>query len=198
MNRLGITVTLLSILSLTACGTYSPPKVDTKTGMYKSLATVSPGSIRKTDLPVNFDKYRFVFISPKSNAEPARFEFFIRAELANLGFKHILNIRELQNLVNSESELSKITSLSDPLSQQRISEKIGPILGVEVSSQWPGGTTRDVSLRVLDLSATTVLYELRHNKFIWVDVDSEAHYPVLNALREWVMETRANQGKTKL
>jgi hypothetical protein len=198
MFRLGFLSLLAAINLLSGCGSYAPPKVDDKTGMYKALATVKAGSIRKTDAAVDFNKYRFVLLSPSSNAEPARFEFFVRAALANLGFKHIYNVRELQSLVNSEPQLSQITSLSDPLSQQRISERIGPILGVEFSSQWPGGAFRDVSVKVFDLSEGAILYELTHSKMIWIDVDSEAHYPVLNALKEWVLETKTNYGKTKL
>lgn len=198
MSRLGIVRLIAVIICLNGCGTYAPPKVDDKTGRYKALAAVSPGNITKTDQQVDLSKYRFVFISPKSNAEPARFEFFVRAALANLGFKHIFNIKELQSLINATPELSQITSLSDPLSQQRISDKIGPILGVEFNSHWPGGAYRDVNLKVLDLSSGSLLFGLNHSKMIWLDVDSEAHYPVLNALKEWALETRANQGKTKL
>jgi hypothetical protein len=61
---------------------------------------------------------------------------------------------------------------------------------------WDGNVRRDVTLTVVDLSSGKTLLQIDHNKLIWADVDSEAHYPVLNEFNKWVKECGTTKERT--
>jgi hypothetical protein len=175
------------------CAQYAPPKVDEKTGTYSAIASVAPGDIQKRETDVDLRKFRFVFLITRTNVYPARFEFFTRAALARVGFKNVLNQDEVVSLVTTNPELSSIKSLSDPLALRQLSELAGPIMLVYVKSATDGNVRRYVTVQVVDLSDGRTVLQLHHNPMIWADVDSEAHYPVLNEFKKWVDECDAKK-----
>ena len=186
---------ILATLLVSGCAVYAPPKIDEKTGLYKQTASVQPGAIEKRDTNVDLKKFRFAYLISDTNVYPARFEYFARSPLARAGITRVLNTREMQEWGN-QPELAGITSLSDPISQRRLSERIGPILLIQLSSMWDGDVTRNVSLTVTDLSSDKVLLQIRHDKFVWMEVDSEAHYPVFNELKKWAEECAPGKENT--
>jgi hypothetical protein len=187
---------LLALL-VAACGSYAPPKVDEKTGLYPAIAALDAGAVQKRDTSIDLGRYRFVYLSSDTNVYPGRFEFFARAALAEAGFKHVLNTQELTSFVSSRQQLSTITSIGDPLSQRRISELVGPALRIDVVSRWDGEVRRYVTLTATDMSSGTVLLQVSQPRLIWVDVDSEAHYPVFNEFKRWVEACKRSPSATK-
>jgi hypothetical protein len=181
---------------LGGCAHYAPPKLDEKTGMYAATASIAPGDIQKRETDVDLSKFRFVFLVAQTNVYPARFEFFTRAALARVGFKNVLNQEEVVSLITSTPELSSIKSVSDPLALRQLSDLVGPSLLVQVKSIWDGDVRRYVTVNVVDLSDGRTLLQLHHEKLIWMDVDSEAHYPVLNEFKKWVDQCSANREKS--
>jgi hypothetical protein len=178
---------LLATLIVSGCAVYAPPKFDEKTGLYKQGAALDAGAIEKRDTNVDLKRFRFAYLISDSNVYPGRFEFFARSALAHAGITRVLNTAEMLEWVNTP-ELSEIPSLSDPVSQRRLSERIGPVLLIRLSSIWDGDVTRDVDLAVTDLSTGKELLHIHHHRFVWVEVDSEAHYPVFNEFKKWVDE----------
>jgi hypothetical protein len=187
---------VLGALFISGCATYAPPKVDEKTGMYKASASLDGGAVEKRDTNVDLKKFRFVYLVTQSNVYPGRFEFFARSALAHAGFTNVLNTQELTEFITETPALSSITSVGDLVSRRRLAQLIGPIMFVQVSSMWDGNVRRDVTLTVVDLSSGKTLLQIDHNKLIWADVDSEAHYPVLNEFNKWVKECGTTKERT--
>jgi hypothetical protein len=187
---------VVATLFVSGCAVYAPPKIDEKTGLYKQAAALDPGEIRKRDTNVDLKKFRFAYLISDSNVYPGRFEFFARSALARAGITRVLNTHEMTEWISSTSELSEIASLSDPISQRRLSERIGPVLLIQLSSMWDGDVTRDVDLVVTDLSTGKAMLEIHHHRFVWMEVDSEAHYPVFNELKKWAEECAPGKENT--
>jgi hypothetical protein len=168
-----------------SCAQYAPPKVDSKTGEYSAMASVAPGDILTRETDVDLKKIRYVYLYTQTNLYPARFEFFNRAALAGMGFKNVLNHSEVISLVNETPELASLVS-DGKIDLQSLSNRTGPALLVIVKSVGYGSARRYVDLQVRDLSDGRVLFTVHHDKMIWIDVDSEVHYPVFNELKKWV------------
>lgn len=179
-------VLLLGALGvLFGCATYAPPKIDPKTGLYETGTSLSENAIHTRNTSVNLSKYRFVYLVADTNVYPRRFEFFTRAALARSGFNRVLNSSELTELIASSPRYSAIQSISDPVSLRRLAEQLGPLLQVQFSSRWDGDVSRYVTMTVTDLATGEQLLHVYHPKLIWMDVDGEAHYPVLNEFKKW-------------
>ena len=187
-----LVVLLFIVFLIGGCATYALPSIDEKTGRYSEAAPLEEGAIEKNVTDVDLEKYRFVYLNAESNVHSSRFEFFVREALVRFGFNHILNQTELLDLVTSTEEASEISSISDPLAQRKLSDIIGPILYVEFLSRWDGNASRYVNVQVVDVSTGKVLLKINHPKMIMMEVDSEVHYPVLNAIKDWVEICKQN------
>lgn len=195
MNKLHHVVTLSMLaLSLGGCASfYTPPQVNPQTGQYLTSTELDQSAIREYETSIDPRKYKFISLQANSNIHPKRFEFFVRNALADLGLKQALNQDELVALVKSHPKLSSLTSINDPLSIKKISETVGPILMVECVSTWDGDVRRYVTLKITDASSGKILLRVEHPKLIWMDADTEAHYPVFNVLRRWFKESTSGK-----
>lgn len=181
-------VAAIAILLAAGCSTmyYDRTGIDQETGLYATGTTVDPAAVQVRGTNVDLTKFRFVYLETRTDLWPARFEFFVRDALVRMGFKNILNTRELSKFITSNPEqLSSIHSISDFMSQQRLSNRVGPVLHVAVNIGSDRGGNRNVTLTVSDLSEGRVLLLLNHRKAVWTSFDKEAHYPVLNELKKW-------------
>ncbi|MES2946444.1 MAG: hypothetical protein V4772_26550 [Pseudomonadota bacterium] len=182
-------------LGLVGCASYQPVQVDPKTDLYNTATKLEDSAIRENDTSADLAKYRFVVLNTRSNVYPARFEFFIRTALADLGMVKVLNQEELVSLVKMHPKLASMESINDPLAIKKVSDTLGPVLVIDCNSMWDGDVRRYVTLKITDASSGKTFLRIDHPKFIWASVDPEAHYPVLNALRQWV---RATASKNKI
>lgn len=173
-------------LGLAGCASYAPVQVDQKTGMYSTTTELDKSAIREYDTTVDLQAFRFVYLNANSNVYPGRFEFFVRNALADLGVTQVLNQDELVAFVKAHPKLKDVSSVNDPLAIKKVSEAVGPILMVEFNSIWDGDVRRYVTLKITDASTGRKLLHVEQDKLIWMSVDPEAHYPVLNVLRQWV------------
>lgn len=178
----------VALILLSGCASYAPPSIDKETGRYSEIVPLEAGAIEKKKTNVDLSKYRFVYLNAETNVYESRFEFFVREALVGFGFKHILNQDELIALVSSDKETTDLASLSDPLAQRKLSNDVGPILYIRFSSRWDGDVRRYVDVEVVDMSSGETLLKINHPKMIWWEVDREAHYPVLNAIKQWTEE----------
>ncbi len=166
------------------CYYYTPLRLDPKTDLYKTSTKLEKSSIREYDTSVDPRKFRFVILSTVSNTYPARFEFFVRNALSDLGIKLVLNRKEARSLAGMHPKLSDFADSNYTQLVKKVSDVVGPVMLVYAQSV-TDGDRRHVGLKVTDISTGRVLLEVKHVKFILVEVDAPAHYPVLNALREW-------------
>lgn len=172
-------------LAMSGCATYAPIQVDPKSDLYSTATDLDKSAIREYDTSIDPQIFRFIALNANSNVYQARFEFFVRNALSYLGIKQVLNQDELAAMVKMHPRLKDVTSTTDSLAIKKISDTIGPMLFVDFNSTWDGDVRRYVSLKIVDGSTGRVLLRIEHPKLIWANVDSEAHYPVLNALRQW-------------
>lgn len=183
---------LVVIVSIAGCAQYAPATLDPKTGQYNTYVEIDKSAYREYVTDVDPRSYRFVALDARSNVYPARFEFFVRKALADLGSPRVLNVKELVQLVRMHPQLQNLTSVSDPLTLKRISEVTGPTLLVMIDSLAPTGAARLMRLEVTDAASGRVLLRLEQRKTIWMDADAEVNLPLLNALRQWYL---ASTGK---
>lgn len=179
-------------LSIHGCAVYGPAQLDPKTNQYGTFVEVDKAAFREYQTDVDPRGFRFIVLTTRTNTYPARFEFFARNALADLGLTHVLNRDELVHLVKSHPQLAELTSISDPLALARISKVAGPVMLVDFASLSDGNARRLVALRVTDAGSGRVLLRIEQNKMIWADTDTEVHLPMLNALRQWF---KASTGK---
>jgi hypothetical protein len=171
------------------CTGYGPTKFDEKTGLYDIRATVDKKDIAKRETKVDLKKYRFVWLLTRTPFYPQRTEFLAREALAHSGFKHVLNARELTDLVTTTPELSWVSSLGDPVTQRRLAEALGPIVGVSLSYD-----DAQVRLVAADIATGTTLLEVSYRSNF--ALSNDRFYPVFNELKKWADECNATKEST--
>ncbi len=180
-----------AFLFLSACSTFLPPVPDTKTGLLPTKNVVDPSGIVNTERKVNVDIYKFVYLATQREIDATKLEYVVRSALAHMGMKHILNSEELRQLIKSVPDLASIDDFSSAEAQQRISQRIGPILGIEVVSPFPY-VHPTIRMRAVDMSKGVELVSIGFSTTVWLDIESEVYYPVMNAFKVWVDENRTN------
>jgi len=175
-------------LAVSSCSAFSLPKVNETTGLYVVEKTVDRDSIKTRVTNVDLKKYRFVWIVTHSENLPQRLEFLGREALAQSGFKHVLDTRELTNLVIATPQLSGI-ELKDSASQRRLAELVGPIAVVDLTE-----AGASVGIRVSDLTTGKTLLAARY----WdeLSLGNQRIYPVLNELIKWAGDCDATKERT--
>jgi hypothetical protein len=163
---------------------YTPLRLDASTDLYKTSTKLEKSSILEYDTSVDPRRFRLVVLNAQSNTYPARFEFFMRTALSDLGLTLVLNRKELRLLAGMHPKLSEVSASSHADVIKEVSDVLKPVMLVDVQSV-TDGERRHVTLKVIDASSNRVLLHVKHVKYIILEVDPPAHYPVLNALREW-------------
>jgi hypothetical protein len=183
-------VTLAACIAICGCTGYGPPRFDETTGLYDIKATVAKESIAKRETRANLKKYRFVWLVTRTYYFPQRTEFLVREALAHSGFTQVLNTHELTDLVTTTPEFSWVATLSDPVTQRRLTEILGPIAGVSLSHL---AGDEGVRLLVTDIATGTTLLDVRYTDFA---IANDRFYPVFNELKKWADECNATRENT--
>lgn len=189
--KLSLSLFLLALVFLGSCSTFTPPVPDAKTGLLPTKNIVDPSGIVTTQRKVNIDSYKFVYLATQREIDATKLEYVARSALAHMGLKHILNSEELQQLVKSVPDLALIENIATAEAQQRISQRLGPILGVEIVSPFPY-VHPTIRMRAVDMSTGVDLMSLEFSTTVWLDVESEIYHPVMNAFKIWVDDNRKN------
>ena len=184
---------LSACLAICGCTGYGPPKFDEKSGLYAVRATVPKESIAKRDTKVDLKKYRFVWLTTSTVYFPQRSEFIAREALAHAGFQHVLNTHELADLVTTTPQLSWARSLSDPVTQRRLTDTLGPIAAVYLSFLGREGG-EGVKLVVTDIGTGQTLLDLHYYDAFAITFDR--YYPVFNELKKWADECNPTKENT--
>jgi hypothetical protein len=186
----------LCLLLLAGCvGThYVPATFNPKENRYQSMANVDKDRIKTRDTSVDLRKFKITFLLTDSNVHPGRLEFAVRDVLVRAGLRNITNRDELLRFVNSRADTKEFGQL-DAVALKKLSEKVGPVLVIDVRSMWDGDVRRYTGIRAVDSGSDRTLLELTHPKFIWLSVDGEAHYPLFNELHSWVQDSLAQARK---
>lgn len=190
LDRLHELVVVAACAALVGCASYAPPTLDKKSGSYSTIVEVDKGGVLAFETDTDPRRFGTVLLIAESNVYPERFEFFNRQALADLGMLRVQNPGEMAALLDDHGLGRKV----DADAVAAFSSKVQPVLVIEVKSQWDGDVRRYVKLRVIDSRDGRVLLEVDHPRLIWMDVDSEAHYPVFNELRRWYSASTAKQG----
>jgi hypothetical protein len=187
--KISLKLFLPQLLFLSACSTFVPPVPDSKTGLLPAKNVVDPNGIVIMQRKINVDGFKFVYLATPREIDASKLEYVVRSALAHMGMKHILNADELRELIKSVPDLAQMDNFATAAAQQRISRRIGPILGIEVVSPFPY-VHPTIRMRVVDMSKGVELVSIEFSTTVWLDVESEVYYPVMNAFKIWVDENR--------
>ena len=182
---------VLSALLIGGCSTtYKPMVVDPKTGLYDTLSSVSPGGVAIGKTDVAFEDFAAIVLVADSNRYPSRLEFVARKALADLGFRNVINVPELLRWAEDQKfsfspERITLDALRD------FSTTVRPVLIVDVRYAWLGDMHHFGGMRVIDGRSGEALLTVNHPKSIFLSVDQEVIYPVLNELRKWHQKVAA-------
>lgn len=175
-------------LLLAGCSTtYKPMALDAKSGLYDTSTQVAPGGIAAAKLRVSPADFGAVLLIADSNRYPSRLEFVARRTLSELGYGTVMNLREWRAWAadrNFEVPDDKITGQL----LKEFSARVRPLLIVDLRYGYLGDTQHFAGLRVVDGRTLQSLLVVNHPKGVWMNVDSEIIYPVLNELRKWHRE----------
>jgi hypothetical protein len=175
----------LLVLGIGACSsTYKPVALDPGTGLYNTLTSVPPGGVAVTEPKIKLDENGVVLLVADSNRYPSRLEFVTRKALADLGYRNVVNVRELRSWADD----TKFNFAPDRISIEALkdfSANVRPVLIVDVRYGWLGEVQHYGGLRIIDGRDGTPLLTVSHPRHVWVSVDEEVIYPVLNELRKW-------------
>jgi hypothetical protein len=182
---------LVPALLLVSCSNtvYGPVKLDEATGAYKTGTKLDEGGLQVQKLGVDLDKYRFVYLHTDTNLNPRQIGFFIRWALAREGLTRVYDTDELTYWVTNDAKFANIASITDPVAQKRLGQLIGPVLKVDYVARW-NEVSQDITLTITDLATGEVLFRVKNARMIWSNVDTEAHYPVLNEFRRWIEDNK--------
>ena len=172
-------------LAVAGCSTtYKPIAIDPKTDLYDTTTSVPPGGVAVADDKVVLSDFGAVLLVADSNRYQWRLECVARRALAELGFRNVVNIEELRRW----AEDKKFKLPSDRLTIEEIkgfSGAVKPLLVVDIRYGWLGDTQHYGGLRIVDGRSGVSLLTVSHPKGVWMNVDQEVIYPVLNELRKW-------------
>jgi hypothetical protein len=179
-----------------AANAYQSPKFDSQTSRYLTSTNIDASAIVVRDVNIDLSKFKFVYLSTNSNVFPGRFEFYVRNVLHRAGLKNVINAGEMSSFILDNPKTQDIVSTSDAVALRRIAEKVGPYLLVTLNSYWDGNVRRNVTLKIIDASTGKTLLQINHPKFIWTNVDGEAHLPVFNEIQSWADDTTGRRRKS--
>lgn len=161
--------------------------VDAKSGLYDTSTQVAPGGIVVAKVRVSPADFGAVLLIADSNRYPSRLEFVARRALGELGYGTVMNLQEWRAWAAD----SKFEVPDDKITGQLLKDfsiRVRPLLIVDVRYGWLGDTQHFGGLRVVDGRTLQSLLVVNHPKGVWMNVDSEVIYPVLNELRKWHRE----------
>jgi hypothetical protein len=176
---------MLAALLISGCSTtYKPLSVDSRTGLYDTSTVVAPGGVTTSANSVNLKDFGAVLLVADSNSYPSRLEFVARRALAELGIRRVVNIEEYRQWASDRQFVLPDDKLSND-SIKSFSSAVTPVLVIQVRYGWLGDTQHYGGLRVTDGRTGEALLTVSHPKGVWMNVDQEVIYPVLNELRKW-------------
>jgi hypothetical protein len=177
--------TTLLALVLGACSTtYKPATLDPQTGLYQTRTTVDAGGVITAKTHVAPTDFAAVLVVAESNQYPPRLEFVVRRTLTELGYAKVLNIAEWRAWATD----NKFEVPADKVTGQTLkdfSTQVKPLLIVHMRYAWLGGDQHFAGLAVVDARNLESLLTVNHPKTVWLTVDEEMIYPVLNEFRKW-------------
>lgn len=172
-------------LALAGCSTlYQPMVLDNQTGLYETSTAVDPGGVRTQKLNGKLGDFGAVLLVVDSNLYPSRYEFTLRKVLAELGHTRVINVTEFRAWAKDRQFDLPIDTLTLEHMRQ-FSNRVSPLLVVSTSYQLVGDARHQTTLQVIDGRNGTPLLSVDHPRMVWMHVDREAIYPVLNELRKW-------------
>ena len=173
----------VAVLAGGCATTYQPLKVDTKTAQYPTSVQIAPGGIQKFVTTVDPRQFAAVLLLTESNYRPATFAFMIRDALAQVGITNVYTRDEFA-LMAGDRHFS--VGQLDSNTIRSYSETQGPVLVVSATFLNTGGANTLTEMSIQDGRTGQVLLKLNHTRLVWWSFDSEALYPVLNKMRDWV------------
>jgi hypothetical protein len=175
------------------------PTINRDSGLYEGVSAIDEDAVQMLDTKVDMKTFKLVLLIvddslPRgiSVTDAGRYrrgvEDLVRNSLADMGFRRVLNLAELTNLTRSDPALASIEHADNLSAQKQISDMIGPILRIEVSTISFVDTVRtSYCLFVTDLSGNYKEYlRVVDKKIVWWNSLTEVYCPLLNELRKWV------------
>jgi hypothetical protein len=180
------TLAILICSFLAACGTQMKvAAVDEKTGLLKSdIGSISKATV-VTAKTMSLAPFKgLAFISGGG-------DFGVNQLKAVKYFDQVVNYDELQKLVIANNLQDKVPSLSEPIGLNKLYRAYKPFLWVNFKR------VQKDNKPYLQLIATNpdtledVFVSEVHLDFVWAGVnDQNSHYPLFNALIEWMNKNR--------
>jgi len=191
-----VTALLITSCFLHGCaskGFYKPANINEKTGLYDTGSSLEQSDIYKYDTNVDIKKFKLVVLDAQSDLFRNRFEFFVRNSLSEIGVKMIFNKEELSNFVKINPKINSkeaiLQDIDDSINIRKISNVIGPILYIKISSNVNGAGRRNIKLDIFDIETDSLLFSAAKDKVIWEDFDKEINYPIMNKMKEWFKQS---------
>jgi hypothetical protein len=183
MHALSLTAAAAALVGCST--TYKPMSVDAATGLYDTRTAVDPGGVTVAKNRVNPAEFGAVILLADSNQFPSRLEFVARRALADMGYTRVVTVREWREwAADSRFPVSEDDKVTGAVLRD-FSQRVKPLLIVDVRYAWVGGSRHLGALRVIDGRNLQQLLTVSHPKVVWMNVDDEVIYPVLNELRKW-------------
>lgn len=178
-------VVLLGALLIGCSTTYKPLSVDARTGLYATGTSVPPGGVLQGKEKVDPFAFGAVLLIADSNRYPSRLEFVTRRALADLGYPRVVNLQEWRAwAVDKKFALPSDDRITGQVIKD-FSNTVTPVLIMEMRYGWLGDTAHLGALRLVDGRNLQSLFSVQHPKRVWMNVDDEIIYPVLNEMRKW-------------
>ena len=195
-KTLQVLVTLIGAVLAGCATTYQPLQVDSTSGQYRTSIKVDPGGVQTFVTTTDPLTYPVILLTAESNYSPSKFEFMVRSVLAQAGMTAVYNTEEFKNYAADRHFDAAAPSVNAEM-VQKFSKQIAPVL--LVNSKYTTGENAwvRVELQIQDAGTGQVLLRVDHNRLVWLSFDSEALYPVLNRLREWVKASAKGTNNAK-
>lgn len=187
-----IVIIVASILISACAPTYQIAKVDPETGLIKTSVTVKPEEIKISVPTARVHEVKFVLVRASSGGMfTGPFSEFVVNSIGGFGFPEVIDREAFTQMVLASPLRDTVGNVTDPVALAKVSDSIGPFLIVDAVQVHLGDAWFQTRLRVTDASSAATVFEVNAVRLNWMDLDKEVNYPVLNALKRWIDESRA-------
>ena len=188
MSRLSFAILLCILVSACSSPSLRVAKIDDKTGLLQTEATVQKASILHSK-KLTFAKFKgMAYVTGLSQASRMRVAI---EQIKSLGyFDEVLDSTALANLIHEKGIEKSVMNIDEPIGLNRVFRKYKPFLWIQFRSGGTGASPFE-QLVVTNPETLEIVFISQANlSFLHGLTNEEGFYPLINSLIEWINQNK--------
>ena len=180
-----IAVSLLSLIFVHGCAINVVPKTDLSDSNIPTQHRIYAKDIEINKLIENLETINFVVLKTEADSEPQQYFSFMKTMLENVGFREVIDETEFARRIIQRKVEGVSGSISDLVSMHRIYSEDFQFLTISTVLKHGGNALWEQKLEIIDPSVPEPVLKVQMSRVVWVSVDEEFNYPLINLINDW-------------